>query len=174
MTVSDFRRFFVLLCTALLLAACTADQQWWREDDAEREPWRKPEVISVLAQSTADLIAAQELPGSGLISVLVSRDPELASLALETAGELKKRGYAVQCVLPPEQRQKGDAEQVPEMAWDGTPMAVNVQPFAGSGFVQLSVIFGKSRYAAVFGTEDSRVTMGSPWNRMITGSSLIE
>lgn len=129
-----------------------------------------------VATFTASSVSADKISGGiyelihkirtadeGVISLKnVSREITVQKIEREVAIRLKGNGYAVQEILPVEARQKGDLE---EMKVRGTLLMINLQPLAGTNFLQLSVDLGEESYYRMITLQKGTLTPISQWTR---------
>lgn len=158
-----------LIAVAASLSGCVSLKGTEQPPAYASEP-----VSSYFVTEAVELIRANYLADSGTLSYIPGSDPDVSAIGRQVASQLRHDGYAVQIVLPPEKRQKGDAQNVEDMKLDGPAFAVELIPFTGSSLVQFAVTVGTSRFAKVYGVEGLTVREVSYWSRLDADESLID
>ena len=158
----DVSSWMLAVVASLSLSSCAS----WQKVE-EPSIFSQKAVNSVFIDEATVLIKNNYLANSGTLSFITSNDPDLATIGRAVASRLRLEGYAVQIVLPPEKRQKGDVKKVEDMSLSGEALAFNLNPLTGSDYVEFSVIVGNSRFAKIFLVKGLTVTEASNWTRLI-------
>lgn len=152
---------------ALNLSGCALTEKTEQQNNLDNKV-----AVEFFSTQAVELIEQQYLADSGTLSLIDKNDPDVVLQAIghHAIEQLRADGYAVQIVLPPEKRQKGDVEQ---MKLNGQPLAFNLTQLQGSDYVEFAVIVGSSRYAKVFKVQGLTFTAISNWMRLNAEESLI-
>lgn len=152
---------------AINLSGCALTEKTEQQNNLDNKV-----AVEFFSNQAIDLIEGQYIADSGTLSLIDREDPSLVLTAISrhVLAKLRDDGYAVQIVLPPEKRQKGDVD---EMKLNGQPLAFNLTQLQGSDYVEFAVIVGSSRYAKVFKVQGLTITSVSNWMRLNAEENLI-
>lgn len=153
---------FVCLCAltfCLGLGACSNQPLKLKETLALGEF-----SIDVLSVHLTNLITKEILPDDDTISLIETQcvDVKEVSLCRNVANSLKAKGYAVQEVLPLNERQSGDVEVI-EPA--GVAVKVRIIPLVGSEYFELQANIKGLYYHRMYKRSSYQVIPVSSWTK---------
>ena len=121
-------------------------------------------AIDDVTVHVTNLVVNQMLPDDNTISVMFIKANEAKEklLCTNVADNLIKRGYAVERVLPKEERQEGD---VSEMTVSGVPLIVNFVQLTDSNNFNLTVILNGIKYYRLYALTGGQMIPVSPWSK---------
>lgn len=120
-------------------------------------------AIDDVTVHVTNLVVNQMLPDDNTISVMFIKADEAKEklLCKNIADNLIKRGYAVERVLPKNERQEGD---VSEMTASGVPLIVKFVQLTDSNNFNLSVSLNGVKYYRLYALTDGQMIPVSPWS----------
>lgn len=156
---------------AVLLSGC--ELTGWQEPKAP-QPYEAVGVTASLAEEAQALIEARYLANSGTLSFYLGDEPTAAGIARRVGAALALQGYAVQTVLPPEQRQHGDAQAHEQMKPAGVPLSMTIIPLTDSDYIEFQVTAGPVRYSKVFAVSAGQARAVSVWNTLTAEQNFLD
>lgn len=121
-------------------------------------------AVEEVSKQVTNLVVNQMLPDDDLISIIFPEDQEAKEkLLLENvAKSLISRGYAVEKVLPKNDRQKGD---VFVMSANGTKLTVNlIKLMESDGYFSMAVSLKGIKYYRMYAMQDGKLEPVSAWS----------
>lgn len=156
----------ILLCCAGMLCSCLGCQNINSLTNS------KPKVqdtlpvgtfaVDNLSKQITNLIVSQMLPDDDTISVMFTEAKEAKEKLLceKVASALIQKGYAVERVLPKEERQKGDVSQ---MSASGVRLTLNIIKLMESDNFNIAVSLKGIKYYRMYALVSGNLEPVSAW-----------
>lgn len=147
-----FKQLIIGIAAALFASGCAVHYRAQPAADAYEQVMLSGEAVKLIKQ---------QIPADTLFSLKPqARDGKHNALEFSLQGKLRQSGYAVQEVLPPSSRQKGDIE---EMKTEGIALSIEFIPYTGTEYGELVVSIGNDRYSRLYLQKNRNTAPLSGW-----------